>query len=113
MMAAKVTKDRRPLPSEPVGIICGVVPTTNPTFTAIVKALISLKTRNGIVFSPHPRARNSTCEAARIVLGAAVEAGAPPGVIGWIDHPSVEPSNALQSADVVDVHLPRHGAADV
>ncbi|MBY0444924.1 MAG: aldehyde dehydrogenase family protein, partial [Burkholderiales bacterium] len=63
--------------AEPIGIICGIVPTTNPTSTAIFKALIALKTRNGIVFSPHPRAKNSTCEAARIVLDAAVAAGAP------------------------------------
>ncbi|HXR38449.1 MAG TPA: aldehyde dehydrogenase family protein, partial [Terracidiphilus sp.] len=62
--------------AEPMGVICGIVPVTNPTSTAIFKALISLKTRNGIVFSPHPRARRSTCEAARIVLEAAVAAGA-------------------------------------
>ena len=76
--------------AEPVGLICGIVPTTNPTSTAIFKALISLKTRNGIVFSPHPRARRSTCAAARIVLEAAVAAGAPADIIGWIDEPSVE-----------------------
>src|SRR5450631_1379762 len=64
--------------AEPVGVICGIIPVTNPTSTAIFKALISLKTRNGIVFSPHPRARRCTCEAARIVLEAAVAAGAPP-----------------------------------
>ncbi|KPC55371.1 bifunctional acetaldehyde-CoA/alcohol dehydrogenase [Amantichitinum ursilacus] len=81
--------------AEPIGIICGIVPTTNPTSTAIFKALISLKTRNGIIFSPHPRARKSTCEAARIVLEAAVAAGAPKDIIGWIDAPSVELSNAL------------------
>ncbi len=81
--------------AEPVGIICGIVPTTNPTSTAIFKALISLKTRNGIVFSPHPRARKSTCEAARIVLEAAVSAGAPPDIIGWIDEPTIELSNHL------------------
>ena len=95
--------------AEPVGIICGIVPTTNPTSTAIFKALISLKTRNGIVFSPHPRARNSTCEAARIVLEAAVEAGAPPGVIGWIDHPSVELSNALMQHDETNLILATGG----
>ncbi|WP_297574460.1 bifunctional acetaldehyde-CoA/alcohol dehydrogenase [uncultured Deefgea sp.] len=81
--------------AEPIGIICGIVPTTNPTSTAIFKALISLKTRNGIVFSPHPRARKSTCAAARIVLEAAVAAGAPRDIIGWIDEPTVELSNHL------------------
>jgi acetaldehyde dehydrogenase/alcohol dehydrogenase len=95
--------------AEPVGIICGIVPTTNPTSTAIFKALISLKTRNGIVFSPHPRARRSTCEAARIVLEAAVEAGAPPGVIGWIDQPSVELSNALMSHEETNLILATGG----
>ncbi|PVZ70228.1 bifunctional acetaldehyde-CoA/alcohol dehydrogenase [Pelagibaculum spongiae] len=87
--------------AEPTGIICGIVPTTNPTSTAIFKALISLKTRNGIIFSPHPRAKMATAEAARIVLKAAVEAGAPEDIIGWIDAPSVELSNALMThADI-------------
>lgn len=81
--------------AEPIGIICGIVPTTNPTSTAIFKALISLKTRNGIIFSPHPRAKESTCYAARLVLEAAVKAGAPTDIIGWIDAPSVELSNHL------------------
>ena len=81
--------------AEPVGLICGIVPTTNPTSTAIFKALICLKTRNGIVFSPHPRAKTSTCAAAKLVLDAAVAAGAPADIIGWIDEPSVELSNAL------------------
>jgi acetaldehyde dehydrogenase/alcohol dehydrogenase len=81
--------------AEPVGVICGIIPTTNPTSTAIFKALIALKTRNGIVFSPHPRARRSTCAAARIVLDAAVAAGAPKDIIGWIDEPTIELSNAL------------------
>jgi acetaldehyde dehydrogenase (EC 1.2.1.10)/alcohol dehydrogenase AdhE (EC 1.1.1.1) len=81
--------------AEPIGLICGIVPTTNPTSTAIFKALISLKTRNGIVFSPHPRAKKSTCAAAKLVLDAAVAAGAPADIIGWIDTPSVELSNAL------------------
>ncbi|MCE1713755.1 bifunctional acetaldehyde-CoA/alcohol dehydrogenase, partial [Enterobacter hormaechei] len=76
--------------AEPVGIICGIVPTTNPTSTAIFKSLISLKTRNGIIFSPHPRAKNSTNDAAKLVLDAAVAAGAPKDIIGWIDQPSVE-----------------------
>ncbi|WP_392558952.1 bifunctional acetaldehyde-CoA/alcohol dehydrogenase [Orbus mooreae] len=81
--------------AEPLGIICGIVPTTNPTSTAIFKSLISLKTRNAIVFSPHPRAKKSTIEAARIVLDAAVKAGAPKDIIGWIDEPSIELSNGL------------------
>lgn len=81
--------------AEPVGIIAGIVPTTNPTSTAIFKALISLKTRNGIIFSPHPRAAKSTIEAARIILEAAVEAGAPEGIIGWIEQPTVEASQYL------------------
>lgn len=81
--------------AEPVGVICGIIPTTNPTSTAIFKALIALKTRNGIVFSPHPRARRSTCAAARIVLEAAVAAGAPKDIIGWIENPTIELSNAL------------------
>ena len=81
--------------AEPIGILCGIVPTTNPTSTAIFKALISLKTRNAIIFSPHPRAKRSTCEAARLVLAAAVAAGAPEDIIGWIDEPSVELSNLL------------------
>ncbi|QQX82334.1 bifunctional acetaldehyde-CoA/alcohol dehydrogenase [Shewanella sp. KX20019] len=87
--------------AEPVGLICGIVPTTNPTSTAIFKALISLKTRNGIIFSPHPRAKNSTTTAARIVLEAAVAAGAPKDIIGWIDEPSVALSNQLMThADI-------------
>lgn len=81
--------------AEPVGLIAAIVPTTNPTSTAIFKALISLKTRNGVIFSPHPRAAKSTCEAARIVLEAAVAAGAPDGIIGWITEPTAELSNAL------------------
>jgi len=81
--------------AEPVGLICGIVPTTNPTSTTIFKALISLKTRNGIIFSPHPRARRATCAAARLVLEAAVAAGAPPDVIGWIDEPAVELTDHL------------------
>lgn len=80
---------------EPVGIIAAVIPTTNPTSTVIFKTLISLKTRNGIVISPHPRAKNSTIEAARIVLEAAVKAGAPEGIIEWIDVPSLEMTNTV------------------
>ena len=71
--------------AEPLGVLAGVIPTTNPTSTAIFKSLIALKTRNGIVFSPHPRAKNCTIEAAKIVLDAAVKAGAPKDIIGWID----------------------------
>ncbi|WP_139904841.1 bifunctional acetaldehyde-CoA/alcohol dehydrogenase [Clostridium thermarum] len=76
--------------AEPIGVVAAVVPTTNPTSTAIFKALISLKTRNGVIFSPHPRAKKATIEAAKIVLDAAVKAGAPENIIGWIDEPSVE-----------------------
>ena len=87
--------------AEPVGILAGIVPTTNPTSTAIFKALLALKTRNGIIFSPHPRAKQCTIEAARIVRNAAVEAGAPPNIIGWIDEPTVPLSQQLmQHADV-------------
>ncbi|HAG83629.1 MAG TPA: bifunctional acetaldehyde-CoA/alcohol dehydrogenase [Cyanobacteria bacterium UBA12227] len=81
--------------AEPVGILAGIVPTTNPTSTAIFKALIALKTRNGIIFSPHPRAKQCTIEAAKVVLEAAVAAGAPEGIIGWIDEPTVPLSQAL------------------
>ncbi|NDL67439.1 bifunctional acetaldehyde-CoA/alcohol dehydrogenase [Anaerotalea alkaliphila] len=88
--------------AEPIGVVAAVVPTTNPTSTAIFKALLALKTRNGIIFSPHPRAKGCTIEAARIVLEAAVAAGAPQGIIGWIDEPSVELSNAvMKQADMI------------
>ncbi len=76
--------------AEPIGLIAAVIPTTNPTSTAIFKTLIALKTRNAIIISPHPRAKNSTIAAAKIVLEAAVKAGAPEGIIGWIDVPSLE-----------------------
>ena len=95
--------------AEPVGIICGIVPTTNPTSTAIFKALISLKTRNGIIFSPHPRAKMSTTTAARIVLDAAVKAGAPKDIIGWIDEPSVALSNRLMTHDKINLILATGG----
>lgn len=81
--------------AEPVGVIAAVVPTTNPTSTAIFKALLALKTRNGLVFSPHPRAKKCTIEAAKVVLDAAVKAGAPEGIIAWIDEPSVPLSAQL------------------
>lgn len=88
--------------AEPIGIIAAVIPTTNPTSTAIFKTLISLKTRNGIIISPHPRAKKSTIEAAKIVLEAAVKAGAPENIIAWIDVPSLELTNLLmQSADTI------------
>lgn len=80
---------------EPVGVVCAIIPTTNPTSTAIFKALLSLKTRNGIVISPHPRAKKSTIEAARIILDAAIKAGAPKDIIGWIDVPSLEMTTTL------------------
>ncbi len=88
--------------AEPVGLIAAVIPTTNPTSTAIFKALIALKTRNAIIFSPHPRAKGCTIEAARIVLNAAVKAGAPEGIIGWIDVPSLELTNqVMRDADII------------
>lgn len=88
--------------AEPIGVVGAIIPTTNPTSTAAFKALISLKTRNGIIFSPHPRAKNCTIEAAKIVLEAAEKAGAPKGLIGWIDEPSVELSNVLmKSVDII------------
>ena len=83
--------------AEPIGVIGAVIPTTNPTSTAIFKALLCLKTRNGIVISPHPRAKKCTTEAARIVLKAAVEAGAPEGIIAWIDEPSLEMTTQVMS----------------
>ncbi len=88
--------------AEPIGVIAAVIPTTNPTSTAIFKTLISLKTRNGIIISPHPRAKGCTIAAARVVLEAAVAAGAPEDIIGWIDVPSLEMTNTLmKSADII------------
>ncbi|MFJ5431428.1 bifunctional acetaldehyde-CoA/alcohol dehydrogenase [Pectobacterium actinidiae] len=95
--------------AEPIGLICGIVPTTNPTSTAIFKALISLKTRNGIIFSPHPRAKNATNKAADIVLQAAIAAGAPKDIIGWIDQPSVELSNQLMHHPDINLILATGG----
>ncbi len=95
--------------AEPVGVICGIVPTTNPTSTAIFKSLISLKTRNGIVFSPHPRAKKATSAAAKLVLDAAVAAGAPPDIIGWIDEPTLELSNALMRHKGINLILATGG----
>lgn len=88
--------------AEPVGLIAAVIPTTNPTSTAIFKTLLALKTRNAIIISPHPRAKGCTVAAAKIVLDAAVAAGAPEGIIGWIDAPSLELTNAvMQNADLI------------
>jgi acetaldehyde dehydrogenase/alcohol dehydrogenase len=95
--------------AEPIGLIAGVVPTTNPTSTAIFKALLALKTRNGIIFSPHPRARKSTVAAAKIVLEAAVEAGAPKDIIAWIENPTVELSNRLMAHPSIDLILATGG----
>ncbi|MEE1086723.1 MAG: bifunctional acetaldehyde-CoA/alcohol dehydrogenase [Schaedlerella sp.] len=88
--------------ADPIGLIAAVIPTTNPTSTAIFKTLIALKTRNAIIISPHPRAKNSTIEAAKIVLEAAVKAGAPEGIIGWIDVPSLQLTNKVMAdADII------------
>jgi len=88
--------------AEPIGLVGAVIPTTNPTSTAIFKTLICLKTRNGIIISPHPRAKGCTNAAAKIVLDAAVEAGAPEGIIGWIDEPSLEMTNTvMKEADTI------------
>lgn len=95
--------------AEPVGVIAGVIPTTNPTSTAIFKTLIALKTRNAIIFSPHPRAKKCTIEAAKICLDAAVKAGAPKGIIAWIDEPSIELSDQLMKHPHVDMILATGG----
>ncbi len=88
--------------AEPIGVIAAVIPTTNPTSTAIFKTLLALKTRNGIIISPHPRAKNSTIAAAKVVLEAAVKAGAPENIIGWIDVPSLELTNTvMKEADII------------
>ena len=88
--------------AEPIGLVGAVIPTTNPTSTAIFKSLLALKTRNGIIISPHPRAKNSTIAAAKVVLEAAVEAGAPEGIIGWIDVPSLDMTNLLlKESDII------------
>ncbi|MBQ7924154.1 MAG: bifunctional acetaldehyde-CoA/alcohol dehydrogenase [Clostridia bacterium] len=88
--------------AEPIGVAAAIVPTTNPTSTAIFKALLCLKTRNGLILSPHPRAKNCTVEAAKTVLNAAVEAGAPKDIIAWIENPSVEASATLmREADII------------
>lgn len=88
--------------AEPIGVIAAVIPTTNPTSTAIFKCLLALKTRNAIIISPHPRAKGSTAAAAKIVLDAAVKAGAPEGIINWIDTPSLDMTNlVMKEADII------------
>lgn len=93
--------------AEPIGVVGAVIPTTNPTSTAIFKTLISLKTRNGIIISPHPRAKKCTVEAAKIVYEAAVKAGAPDGIISWVDVPSLDLTNLLMKE--VDIILATGG----
>ena len=95
--------------AEPLGVIAGIVPTTNPTSTAIFKSLIALKTRNAIIFSPHPRAKKSTIAAAKIVLDAAVKAGAPKHIINWIDTPTIELSGLLMKHPKIDAILATGG----
>ncbi|MEO1147660.1 MAG: bifunctional acetaldehyde-CoA/alcohol dehydrogenase [Cyanobacteria bacterium J06638_22] len=95
--------------AEPMGILAGIVPTTNPTATTIFKALLALKTRNAIIFSPHPRAKKCSVESARVVLNAAVAAGAPADIIGWIDEPTIELSQALMSHPEVKLILATGG----
>ena len=87
--------------AEPIGVVAAVIPTTNPTSTAIFKCLLALKTRNAIIISPHPRAKNCTIAAAKLVLEAAVAAGAPENIISWIDQPSIElSSQVMREADL-------------
>jgi acetaldehyde dehydrogenase/alcohol dehydrogenase len=95
--------------AEPIGVLAGIVPVTNPTSTTIFKSLISLKTRNAIIFSPHPNATECTIEAAKTVLEAAVEAGAPENIIGWIDQPSIELSKMLMESDNINMILATGG----
>eukprot|EP00887_Chlorella_sp_A99_P006632 scaffold3.g6632.t1 len=102
--AAGVTKV-----AEPVGVVAGIVPTTNPTSTAIFKALLCLKTRNALVLCPHPRAKNSTIEAARIVRDAAIKAGAPKDIISWVENPSMPVSQALMTSPEVSMILATGG----
>lgn len=95
--------------AEPLGVIAGVIPTTNPTSTAIFKSLIALKTRNGIIFSPHPRAKKCTVETARLILEEAVKAGAPENIIGWIDEPTILRTQELMKHPKVDCILATGG----
>lgn len=99
--------------AEPYGLIAGVIPTTNPTSTAIFKSLLALKTRNGIIFSPHPRAKKCTIEALKIVLNAAISAGAPENIISWIEEPTIELSGALMKHKDVNLILATGGPAMV
>ena len=99
--------------AEPIGTICGVVPCTNPTSTTVFKALICLKTRNGIVFSPHPRTKKSTYFAAKIVLDAAVAAGAPDDIIGCVEEPTLAISNTLMHHPKIDLILATGGPSMV
>lgn len=95
--------------AEPLGILAGIIPTTNPTSTAIFKALLALKTRNGIIISPHPRAKKATVEAAKIVLEAAVKAGAPADIIGWIEEPTIDMTNLLMQHEKTNMILATGG----
>lgn len=95
--------------AEPLGIIAGVIPTTNPTSTTIFKSLIALKSRNGIIFSPHPRAKKCTVHTAKLMLEAAVKAGAPEGIIGWIEEPSIELTQHLMSHKGINLILATGG----
>jgi len=95
--------------AEPIGVLCGIIPTTNPTSTAIFKALIALKTGNGIIFAPHPRAKKCTVEAARLIRDAAVKAGAPENIIGWISEPSLELSDLLMKHQDINLILATGG----
>lgn len=95
--------------AEPIGVICGIIPTTNPTSTTIFKALIALKTRNAIIFSPHPRAKDCTIQAAQIIRDAAVKAGAPANLIGWIKEPTIETSQKLMSHKDINLILATGG----
>ncbi|MGL1889969.1 MAG: aldehyde dehydrogenase family protein, partial [Spirochaetaceae bacterium] len=95
--------------AEPYGVICAIIPTTNPTSTAIFKCLIALKTRNAVVISPHPRAKNATIQAARIIRDAAVEAGAPKDLIGWVTEPSMDLSNHLMTHPKINLILATGG----
>ena len=99
--------------AEPLGVIAGIIPTTNPTSTAIFKSLISLKTRNAIIFSPHPRAKKSTIAAAKLILDAAVAAGAPKNIIAWIDEPSLDLTHQLITHPLVDTILATGGPSMV
>ncbi len=95
--------------AEPIGVVCGIIPTTNPTSTAIFKSLIALKTRNAIIFSPHPRAKNCTNHAAQIILDAAVKAGAPEGIIAYVEEPSIEKTDYLMKSPLINIILATGG----